>query len=265
MSGDRAITPEPNVSISTERAVVDASPRPMEIAATPAGDNRVRPPSAELRRDTSRVEAFSDGVYAVAITLLVLNLVVPPHPPGGLFRELVNLWPAYVSYLASFLFVGVSWVNHHGAFKRIREVDAGLLWVNLVLLLTVVPVPFPTAVLANALRDGNAADSKTAVALYGLTIALHAFGWLCFLQYLSRRTKLLRRTSDGTFIRIDVRRAPFGIVAYGAAAVVGYFVNPLIALGVFAVFPIFYGVTAEGLRSAREDDRERSEVHRASG
>ena len=125
------------------------------MVAAPSEDGRLRTEApAERRRDTSRVEAFSDGVYAVAITLLVLNLVVPAHAPGGLARALRDLWPAYVGYLGSFLFVGVSWVNHHSLFRRIRAVDAGFLWVNMLLLLTIVPTPFPTAVLANALGGG---------------------------------------------------------------------------------------------------------------
>ena len=211
---------------------------------------------AEQRRDTSRVEAFSNGVYAVAITLLVLNLAVPAHPPGGLMRALGDVWPAYVAYLGSFVFVGVSWVNHHAAFKRIRAVDLGFLWVNLGLLVTIVPTPFPTAVLANALRDGNPADGKTAAALYGLVLALHAVGWTAFLQYASRNPKLLRRGGDAKFMRMDSLRAPFGVVLYGCAGALGYFVSPVIALAIFAALPIFYAATAEGWRGAHATDGE---------
>ena len=211
---------------------------------------------AERRRDTSRVEAFSDGVYAVAITLLVLNLVVPAHAPGGLAHALGDLWPAYVAYLGSFLFVGVSWVNHHNLFRRIRAVDAGFLWANMLLLLTIVPTPFPTAVLANALGGGNAADGRTAAALYGLVLALHAIGWTAVLQYAWRHPALLHRRSDAKFIRMDTIRAPFGTIVYGAAGAVGYFVSPVIALAIFAALPVFYGVTAEGLRGAPGIDPE---------
>ena len=210
--------------------------------------------AAERRRDTGRVEAFSDGVYAVAITLLVLNLVVPAHAPGGLARALGDLWPAYVAYLGSFLFVGVSWVNHHNLFRRIRAVDAGFLWANMFLLLTIVPTPFPTAVLANALGAGNAADSRTAAALYGLALALHAVGWTVIFQYSSRHPRLLHRDSDAKFIRMDSIRAPFGLIVYGGAGALGYFVSPVIALAIFAALPIFYAVTSEGLRGAQAGD-----------
>lgn len=227
-------------------------------AGSPAYDAGIRPQGAqhspeavELRRDTNRIEAFSDGVFAVAITLLVLNLVVPPHPPGGLLKALLDLWPAYIAYLASFIWVGVVWVNHHQVFKRIRAVDRGLFWVNMLILVTVVATPFPTAVLATALREGNAVDGKTAVVLYAIVFALNAVAWFCFFGYVWRRPQLHHHERDAHYLRVDGRRAPLGIVSYAAAAVLGYVVNPLIALAIFVLLPIFYGVTSEGLRSAR--------------
>lgn len=204
--------------------------------------------ATEARRDTSRVEAFSDGVYAVAITLLVLNLVVPPHPPGGLLRALGDEWPAYVAYLASFLFVGTSWVNHHGVFGRLRSVDRGLCWVNLGILITVVPTPFPTAVLANTLGGANAADRSTAAAFYGVVLATHAVAWFFFMQYAGRHPHLLLHESDAKLLRLDGLRGLLGIVFYGAAAIVGYLVSPVIALVIYVVLPIFYALTSEGLR-----------------
>lgn len=220
-----------------------------EGSPAPELNDSTSPPSAaELRRDTTRVEAFSDGVFAVAITLLVLNLVVPPHRPGGLFHSLVELWPAYVAYLASFLFVGVSWVNHHSAFKRLRSVDRGLCWVNLGILLTVVPTPFPTAVLANALRDGNPVDSGTAAAFYGFVLATDAIAWFFFLTYAGRHQHLLHRESDARLLRIDGLRGLLGIVSYGAAGILGWLVSPLLALVFYLLLPVFYALTSEGLR-----------------
>lgn len=239
-----------NLAMSTEQVGVERFAEPTEVAAVGATDSPAHAPSAaELRRDTGRVEAFSDGVFAVAITLLVLNLVVPPHEPGGLLRALIDLWPAYMAYLASFLFVGVSWVNHHALFKGIRSVDRGLMWVNLAILLTVVPTPFPTAVLANALRDGNAVDSHTAAGFYALVLATDAIAWFFILQYAGRHPHLLHDESDAPRLRIDGLRALLGIVSYGAAGILGYLVSPLIALVIFVCLPVFYGLTSEGLRS----------------
>lgn len=230
-----------------------AGPPAVDVGLDPERVQQRSSEAVELRRDTNRIEAFSDGVFAVAITLLVLNLVVPPHPPGGLLKALLDLWPAYIAYLASFIWVGVVWVNHHAVFKRIRAVDRGLFWVNLFILVTVVATPFPTAVLATALREGNAADSKTAVVLYAVIFALNAVAWFCFFGYIWRRPHLLRREGDARYLRVDGRRAPLGLISYGVAAVLGV-VNPLISLVIFVLLPFFYGVTSDGLRSARSID-----------
>lgn len=206
---------------------------------------------SDLLSDTNRVEAFSDGVLAVALTLLVLNLVAPPHPPGGLFNALVDLWPAYVAFLGSFLFVGVIWTNHHAAFRRIGALDRGLSWANLGILLTTVLLPFPTSVLANALRDGNIADSRTSVSLYALVGTLAACSWLAFFQYLRGRPELLRHPDDAAYFHNERRRAVAGIIPYSLAGALGYFLNPLIALVIFVLLPAFYAVTSEGLRGSR--------------
>ena len=98
--------------------------------------------------DTRRVEAFSDGVFAIAITLLVLDLRVPDFESGRLLHDLFHLWGAYIAYVSSFLYIGVIWLNHHAAFTRIHRVDWGLQWANLALLFTTALLPFPTAVLS---------------------------------------------------------------------------------------------------------------------
>ena len=208
--------------------------------------------------DTNRVEAFSDGVLAVALTLLVLDLVPPSHQPGGLFSALVALWPAYVAFLGSFLFVGVIWTNHHAAFRRIRALDRGLGWANLGILLTTVLLPFPTAVLATALRDGNGADSRAAVSLYGLVGTLAALSWLAFFHYLRGRPELLRHPDDAGYFHNERRRAVAGIIPYSLAGALGYFVNPLIALIIFVLLPAFYAVTSEGLPGSRARARKPS-------
>jgi uncharacterized membrane protein len=96
---------------------------------------------------TTRLEAFSDGVFAIAITILVLNLRVPPPAlahGGRLGHLLLGLWPNYASYVVSFLVIGIIWVNHHVLFHHVGRVDRPLLFVNLLLLLFVVAIPFPT-------------------------------------------------------------------------------------------------------------------------
>jgi uncharacterized membrane protein len=119
---------------------------------------------------TSRVEAFSDGVFAVAITLLVLQFTVPVVQSGHLFSSLLGQWPQLATFIASFLTVGVVWVNHHSIFKGLRKVDRTIQFINLVLLLTVVLVPYPTQLLGHYLNSGW--DGSVAAAVYGIVMTL---------------------------------------------------------------------------------------------
>src|ERR1700719_738466 len=104
-----------------------------------------------MKSETSRIEAFSDGVFAIAITLLILEIKVPHRNQGPLAAGLIDQWPSYVAYLLSFFFVGIIWLNHHRMFTLIKKSDDGLMLLNLLLLLGVSVVPFPTAVLAERL------------------------------------------------------------------------------------------------------------------
>jgi len=119
---------------------------------------------------TSRTEAFSDGVFAIAATLLVLELRVPHVEPGGLSSALLERWPSYATYVVSFLTIGIIWVNHHAVMERIRVVNRPLLFMNLLFLMAVAVIPFPTALLADYLREGH--DERLAAAVYGGTMAL---------------------------------------------------------------------------------------------
>jgi uncharacterized membrane protein len=102
--------------------------------------------------ETARVEAFSDGVFAIAITLLILEVKVPPNAPDtALARELLRLWPSYLAYVASFVTIGVMWLNHHRLFTLIRKSDDGLIGINLLLLFGQTWIPFPTGLLAQHL------------------------------------------------------------------------------------------------------------------
>ena len=116
--------------------------------------------------ETARIEAFSDGVFAIAITLLILEIQVPPQTPhGGLRSALLNLWPSYLAFFASFMTIGVMWLNHHRLFTLIKKKDDGLIAFNLLLLLGITWLPFPTALLAEHLL-GSDADQKVAAVVY---------------------------------------------------------------------------------------------------
>jgi uncharacterized membrane protein len=197
--------------------------------------------------DTRRVEAFSDGVFAIAITLLVLDLTVPEFESGQLLHDLGHLWGAYIAYVSSFLYIGVIWLNHHNAFTRIARIDWGLQWANLGLLFTTALLPFPTAVLSSALQSGGTGDRRTAVVLYALVAGAMAAMWLGLFHRLSRHPELTDGEGDAAFFGMERRRAWLGIGLYGAAACVGL-IYPIAALPFFLVLPVFYALTSEGTR-----------------
>jgi TMEM175 potassium channel family protein len=117
--------------------------------------------------DRSRLEAFSDGVFAVAITLLALDLTVAgPEGHGHLIDQLYGKWPAFLAYLISFFMIGIIWVNHHALVRQITKVDRTLLFLNLVLLLFVVLIPFTTATVADYFSQ-HSWDTQVAMMLYG--------------------------------------------------------------------------------------------------
>ena len=125
------------------------------------------------RWSTNRVEAFSDGVFAIAITLLVLDLGVPSRDYTHLLHGIEEQWPEYLAYLTSFLMIGSIWLNHHALFRRLRYANGPIMSLNLVLLMAVAFLPFPTKLVAGAIRDVDA--ERTAVLFYGaslLTISL---------------------------------------------------------------------------------------------
>jgi uncharacterized membrane protein len=131
--------------------------------------------------DSARLEAFSDGVFAVAITLLALDLAVAGPGHGTLAHQLANKWPSFAAYAISFLTIGIIWVNHHGVFKNLSEIDRTLLFFNLLLLFFVVSIPFATSTMATYLREGGA-DSHLASVLYigafeGMSIAFTLIFW----------------------------------------------------------------------------------------
>jgi TMEM175 potassium channel family protein len=194
--------------------------------------------------ETARVEAFSDGVFAIVITLLVLDLRAPTTR-GSMLHELVHQWPVYVAYLASFAYVGVIWVNHHQLFTRIASVDPGLLWRNLALLLPTSVLPFPTAVLGHAFQSGSHADQRVGVIFYSVVAAAMAASWLAVFHYLSRNERLLGRHTPAVFFTQERGRSVFGIAVYVLVALIALW-RPAAGLAIAAALPVFYALTTEG-------------------
>ncbi|MEU2224996.1 TMEM175 family protein [Streptomyces sp. NPDC018347] len=215
------------------------------------------------RSDTSRAEAFSDGVLAIAVTLLALGLADPPHRPGGLGHALLIQWPFYLGYLASFGYVSVIWLNHHQAFVRIKVMDRGLHAANLLLLFTTAALSFPTAVVADALQaDPEGADARVAVALYAGLAAAMCLSWVAFYHQLARRPEVLQPDVEESYVRHGRLRSWAGALAYGAAGLLGAFVAPVLAIAVFVILPVFYFATSEGLLKGPDGEPAAAESER---
>lgn len=154
----------------------------------------------EEHANTQRLEAFSDGVFAIAITLLVLEIGVPHVAPGqSLAAAMRHLWPSYFGYAVSFLTIGVMWINHHAMFKDIDRQDHVLLVLNLLLLLSISFLPFPTAVLAAYMRDS---DHRLAATLtYGITITVIAIFFQLLWLYASIGRRLIDEHVSETRVR----------------------------------------------------------------
>src|SRR6266496_3166263 len=164
---------------------------------------------------TGRLEAFSDGVFAIAITLLVLDLAVPARnrsEPGGLAAALGHQWPSYFAYLVSFLIIGIIWVNHHTVFDTVRLVDRPVLFANLALLLFVSALPFPTRLLAEYLTAGS--DSHLAAAVYSATMLAMGLAYSTLWISVTRDVGLLHPHIDPVSSRAALRRFGIGNLAY---------------------------------------------------
>jgi uncharacterized membrane protein len=162
--------------------------------------------------DPGRTITFSDGVLAIIITLLVLELRPPASETGELLAGLLNQWPSYLAYIASYLYVGVAWTNHKAVFRHIRGMTPALQWLNLAVLFTIGLLPFPTAVVAGAVGAGDRADEQIAVGLYAVIGTLTCLSWLLIFHYLSRHPEVLRHEDDNAFFATERVRAVVGAV-----------------------------------------------------
>jgi uncharacterized membrane protein len=184
--------------------------------------------------NTNRTEAFSDGVFAIAATLLVLELKIPQVEAGELLGALLEAWPSYATYAVSFLTIGIIWVNHHTILDRVRRVDRPLLFINLVFLMLVAAIPFPTALLADYLREGH--DDRLAAAIYGGTMWVMGLAICAIWAYVVPRGLLHERVDRDLAGRsllifaVGIPAYPLGIGASALSAKLGLAVYALVAL-----------------------------------
>lgn len=197
------------------------------------------PESAESGfSETGRVEAFSDGVFAIAITLLILEIEVPhAGAEGGLVRALLRLWPSYVGYVISFVTLGIMWANHHAMFTYIRRTDRYFLVIHVFFLMFISFLPFPTAVLAEHLPypDGR----RAAVAFYSAALVAIALAYNAVWWYAIAGRRLLGPRADPAAVRTITRRYALGPASYLVSFALA-FVNVWASLTVHALLAAFY-------------------------
>jgi len=187
--------------------------------------------------DRSRLEAFSDGVFAVAITLLALNLTVAGPGHGKLIVQLGTHWPSFVAYLISFFTIGIIWVNHHGLVRTVKSVDRTLLFLNLVLLLFVVLIPFSTATVAEYLsRDDQ--DARVAMALYAAVFVGMSAGFGGIFEWTLHGEHRYQPVPPGRRWAARLRFVG-GASVYVASIIIALF-SPYVAFALMGLVAVYY-------------------------
>ena len=207
----------------------------------PSPEGKAGADSPSVRRDTWRLVAFSDGVFAISITLLVLE-IRPPTDDRNLLHGLVALWPSYLAYALTFLFIGQVWANHHVMFDQIRAADRVVLFLNTLLLMVVAFLPFATSVLAGALRSGH--GQQTAVVFYGIAFDVTALTFNAVWQYACRH-RLLSEALDPEGATAISRRFQLALAWLATGALLGALL-PVLGVAVIAAFNAFYWLPIRG-------------------
>jgi uncharacterized membrane protein len=191
--------------------------------------------------ETARVEAFSDGIFAIAITLLVLQVAVPDPERTGhgtyLLRALLQLWPSYLGYLISFVTIGIMWVNHHSMFLLIQRTDRYFLLLCVVFLMFIAFLPFPTALMAEYLSQPQ--GRRLAVAVYSASFVCIALAYNALWWYAAWNGRLLDSNADREAVRNISRRYLMGPLAYGISFALA-FVSAWASLAIHGLLAAIY-------------------------
>jgi uncharacterized membrane protein len=183
---------------------------------------------------TQRLETFADGVFAIAATLLILD--VRPQGSGGLGGQLLHAWPQYAAYAISFLTIGIIWCNHHGMFEEVASVNRLFLLLNVAFLMLVAFIPFPTKLIAEHMGDG---DARASVIAYGAVLTLTAVLFNVVWRYAASGSRLLRPDADAKRVRGITRSYTPGPFIYGAATLMGA-AFPAVGVVMFGAITLFY-------------------------
>ena len=184
---------------------------------------------------TSRLEAFSDGVFAIAATLLILGV----HESGGpLGHALLHIWPSYVAYGVTFVTIGIIWVNHHTVFTQVERVDRQFLLINVIFLMLIGFIPFPTGLVATHFRGSGL---ESAALAYGATLTMTAAAFNALWFYAAKGYRLLKKSADTRVVSGISRSYLPGPFIYLAATLVAL-ASPIASIIMFVAITLFYVV-----------------------
>ena len=194
-------------------------------------------------RETARLEAFSDGVFAIAATILVLDLRLPTvNEPttSALIHAVLDQWPSYFAFALSFATILIMWINHHARMGLVQRIDGLLMFANGLVLFMIATLAFPTAIVGEYLTEPAA---KGAVFIYAVFVLATSGAWNIFMLAMKPERGLLRAGVPGSIIATTRRRVAIGFMVYAVAAGLAL-VNAYLGLGVITVMWAFWGSVA---------------------
>jgi uncharacterized membrane protein len=190
---------------------------------------------------TQRLEALSDGVFAIAITLLILEIRIPETGEGShvgsLAAALLHIWPSYFAYILSFLMIGIYWANHHYLYKLYRKTDHYFNLLNVFFLMCISFLPFPTALLGRYIN--NPTEQHTAASFYAFGLLLPAFSWFLLWLYASHNYRLIDPNLDPSFVKYLNRQYILSNILYSSALLVS-FLSPNVAIAICVGLTLLY-------------------------
>jgi uncharacterized membrane protein len=190
--------------------------------------------------DTGRLETFADGVFAIAATLLILNIdLAPTQSCAPLSCQILHAWPSYVAYAASFLTIGIIWVNHHTVMGQIARADRTFLMLTVAFLMVIAFIPFPTRLVAQYISEVDNGNARAATVAYGITLTLTAVMFNAIWFYAAHRGRLLREDADPRTVRGISRTFVLGPWLYLAITIVAA-IRPKVGAILFLLFALFW-------------------------
>ena len=187
-----------------------------------------------MEQRTGRIEALADGVFAIAMTLLVLDLKIPiGAAPNELLNSVIHLSPQFVAYVVSFMVLAVYWIGHHNQFHLIIHTDRTLLWINMFFMMSIAFLPFSTGLLASYNNE------QTAVVIYGSNVIFSGLALYVHWVYASGKGKLIKEGVPERIISITKFRILIGVVFYIVTTLIA-FVSTTVSLILFAALPFVY-------------------------